>query len=63
MIHYLNVKSGTLHIEGYCRFADPAPKEYLKFNSEEEAYSYGGLSVGLCKFCQKKRQAVMEKNK
>ena len=37
MKYYLNPQSGTLHIEGYCHFTRPAPKEYLKFDTEAAA--------------------------
>lgn len=63
MKHYLNTQTGTLHIDGYCRFTNPVPKEYLKFDTEEEAHAYGGLSIGLCKFCLNKRQQIMDESK
>lgn len=58
MKYYLNPKSGTLHIEGYCRFTRPVPKEYLEFDSEEEA---DRIFTRRCKSCQKKKEEVLRK--
>lgn len=58
MKYYLNPQSGTLHIEGYCHFTRPAPKEYLKFDTEESA---DGIFTKNCKLCQKKKEEVLRK--
>jgi len=63
MKYYLNENSGTLHIDDYCTHVRPAPKEYLRFDSEQDAYSYGGLSIKLCKLCHKRREQILKENK
>lgn len=52
-----NLKTHTLHIEGYCHYAKKGlPVSMKVFNSENEALAYDGRSVRLCKLCQKQRE-------
>lgn len=53
-----NTKTDTLHIEGYCRHANPR-MGYMRFFSEDEALAYDGRAVKLCKICQKAREKEM----
>lgn len=51
-----NIKTGKLHIKGYCCHTEGNRKEYKEFNTESEALAYDGRAVGLCKLCEKKRE-------
>ena len=60
-----NLKTHTLHIEGYCPHTFEGMhlgNDYKSFFTEDEAISYDGRAVSMCKRCQKKRdQALMLK--
>lgn len=57
-----NTKTHRLHIVGYCPHAKGGGDRTIYFSTEDEALAYDGRAVGLCKLCQKKREA-MEKLK
>ena len=57
-----NKSTDTLHIEGYCRHANPR-MGYLKFGSEDEVLAYDGRAVGMCKLCQKKRERLLKEER
>ena len=57
-----NTKTCRLHIVGYCPHAKGVGDNLIYFDTEDEALAYDGRAVGLCKLCQKKREA-MEKTK
>lgn len=56
MLYYLNKKTRTLHIGGYCRYTMNVPKEYLSFSTEDAAISYAGLAIKICKLCQDEKE-------
>ncbi len=58
MKYFYNQKTGTLHIEGFCRDSKTKCKEYLVFNSYNEALSHDGNSVRMCKSCEKKKEKL-----
>ena len=55
-----NTKTHTLHIVGYCTYANKSPSDthLICFDTEDEALAYDGRRVGLCKLCQKKREKL-----
>ncbi|MCI8601746.1 MAG: hypothetical protein HFE45_09190 [Oscillospiraceae bacterium] len=57
-----NTKTNKLHIEGYCQYAKKNAS-YLPFDTEDEALAYGGRALGMCKTCQRKREAEEQKRK
>jgi len=59
-IYFLNTKTGTLHIKGYCKFTKSPPYEIAFFNTEDEALSYGGTAIKMCKNCQKKKEEQLK---
>ena len=52
-----NPKRHTLHIKGLCPHSKGSCPDYIAFDSEDDALAYDGHSVGMCKLCQKKREA------
>lgn len=59
-MYLYNAKTHTLHIKGYCQYAKGIVNDYISFCSENEALAYDGRAVSLCKFCQRKREKLME---
>ena len=60
MKYCLNVKTGTLHIKGFCCHTCPTPKEYLIFKTEEDAKNHMGLYIKNCKLCQNKKELRLQ---
>jgi len=62
-----NVKTHTLHIEGFCHFTSEGmhyDENYKCFQSEDEAVAFDGRTVSMCKLCMKKRDDMIQlKNK
>lgn len=59
-----NSKTNKLHISGYCMHTKKGYFEnFIPFNTENEAISYDGRAVSMCKICQKKREKKMEEIK
>lgn len=55
--YVLNPTTGKIHIMNYCHLTSPCPKEWLKFDTEEDAkIEYGSQSAGICKNCLKERE-------
>ena len=57
-----NPKTKRLHVEGCCPDAKPN-KEYILFNTEDEAVKYGGRALGFCQHCMKKREKILRGEK
>lgn len=55
-----NPKSRTLHIKGYCCHTNGSCREYIPFDTENEAIAHDGRAVGFCKLCLRKREQKME---
>jgi len=61
-----NLKSHTLHIEGFCSHTFKGMNygnDYKCFGSEDEALSFDGRTVGMCKLCMKKRDDIIKMQK
>lgn len=59
--YFLNTKTGTLHIKNYCKYTNSPPYEIAFFDTEDEALSYGGRAIKMCKDCQKKKEEQLKK--
>lgn len=63
-MYLYNVKTGTLHIIGYCTHSKGIPdKEHLHFNTQEDAERFAGSTgskINMCKICKKKRDKVLK---
>ena len=46
---FLNMKTGKLHITGYCRESNIKPYDIQYFNSENEALAVMGRAMSVCK--------------
>ena len=60
-----NIKTHTLHIEGFCHLTRPNMQygdSYKAFFTEDEAIAFDGRAVSLCKLCQKERDKRMLQN-
>ena len=61
-----NLKTHTLHIEGYCCHTFEGMNygnDYKCFESEDAAVIYDGRSVSMCKLCLRKRENIIKSNK
>ena len=61
-MYIYNLKTHTLHIEGYCRCTFKGMHygdNYKRFYTEDDAIAYDGRSVSMCKNCQKKRDRLV----
>ena len=56
-----NTKTGKLHIEGFCKYANSNLYNNKIFNTEEEALGFDGRCLGMCKLCENKRKELMKK--
>ena len=52
--YFLNTKTGTLHIKGYCHVSLPYNIKW--FDTEAEAYSFAGRSIKPCKICERTKE-------
>ena len=59
--YFYNERTGTLHIEGFCKETKIKPYHVQYFATEQEALGFDGRSVRMCKICQKKRE--LDQNK
>ena len=59
--YFYNMRTGTLHIEGFCKESKIKPYHIQYFASEQEALGFDGRSVRMCKRCQKRRE--LDENK
>lgn len=59
-MYILNLKTGTLHINGMCQ--DCNPYNGRVFHSEQEAKEYAGKHLKMCKRCEKKKEMIMQAN-
>ena len=57
--YFLNLKTGTYHIKGYCKDAKVLPYNAIEFQNEEEVIAYGARSVKFCKNCAKHLNKVV----
>ena len=60
-----NIKTHTLHIEGFCTHTFKGMHygdEYKSFKTEDEAIAFDGRAVGMCKLCQTERDRRILKN-
>lgn len=57
---FLNMKTGKLHIAGYCRESKIKPYDIQYFDSEDEALAVMGRAMSVCKVCSKKRDKLLQ---
>lgn len=57
---FLNMKTGKLHITGYCRESNIKPYDIQYFDSEDEALAVMGRAMSVCKVCSKKRDKLLQ---
>lgn len=62
-IYIYNIKTHTLHIEGFCHYSNSPPDDihYKSFRTEDEAIAFDGRAVSMCKLCQAKRDHLLIK--
>lgn len=58
-----NVKTHTLHIEGFCYHAFKGMhygNDYKCFEDEDDVLAFDGRTVSMCKLCMKKRDKIIK---
>lgn len=61
-----NTKTHTLHIEGFCHCTFEGMSygsEYKCFSTENDAVTFDGRTVSMCKLCMKKRDKIVKLQK
>lgn len=48
--HMLHIRNGCIHADG---------RELMPFTSENKALAYAGRTLGMCKLCMEKRDAIL----
>ncbi len=60
-MYILNLKGGTLHIEGMCRHANPC--SFKKIESEQAATEFAGKHLKMCKLCERSKEKALKEKK
>lgn len=59
-MYFYNIRTGALHINGYCGQSNPYPCDIKFFDTEKEARDFAGEKIFMCKSCQKKREKIIK---
>ena len=53
--YFLNTKTNKLHIFGKCHHSNSLPSNIKYFDTENDAVTYAGRAMSMCKICLKNR--------
>lgn len=54
--YILNANTGALHIADFCYQTKVSMAKPKIFETEEEAYAYGGKFIHMCKLCEREKE-------